>query len=47
VDIQAGHLPPGTAPVQVLGEWLLERSPTKIVLLNPSVTLATRFWLLR
>ena len=47
VAIQAGHLPPVTAPVQVLGEWLLERSPTKMVLLRPSVTLAMVFWLLR
>ena len=38
--IQAGHLPPVTAPVQVLGEWSPERSPTKMVLLSPSVTLA-------
>ena len=38
VAIQAGTLAPVTAPVQVLGEWLAERSPTKIVLLSPSVT---------
>ena len=47
VAIQAGHLPPVTAPVQVLGAWLPERSPTKIVLLRPSVTLAMLLRLLR
>ncbi len=44
--IQAGVCPPATAPVQVLGEWSLERSPTKIVLLSPSVTFRV-LWLLR
>ena len=47
VAIQAGQRPPGTAPAQVAGEWLPDRSPAKIVLLVPSVTVAIVVLLLR
>src|SRR5690348_6351785 len=42
-----GTTPLVTAPTHVVSDMVVDRSPTKIVLLSPSVMLATRKLLLR